>query len=305
MEKIDFSINGGYTDPMRFGDIVFVYQMHEEKEIRWHSRLHTHEQDEYELHYFIQGTGRFRHRGGIHDILPGTLFLCGPGEMHSIIVSEESAPLTYYAVVFRPDPGETEVRVLAEKLLDAKPLYRLKGNYRLYFEDLREKTGSGRESLNRSAAHQFIAFLYLLTEAGREMHYSDSRNAHIEKALTILQASIFSRLSLDDLSRRVGLDKSYIIRLYKAKMGTTPMRYLKRLKLEAARGMLMTTGEPLCSIAGKLRFYSEFHFSKSFKAYTGVSPSGFRKGPPGETLRAGELLTPAETETTLTAGERA
>jgi AraC-like DNA-binding protein len=202
--------------------------------------------------------------------------------MHSIIVFDDSAPLTYYAVVFRIEPEEAELRLLAERLLDAKPLYRLKGNYRLYFEDLREKTGAGRESLVRSAAHQFISLLYLLTEAGREMHYSDSRNAHIEKALRILQASIFSRISLEDLSGRVGLDKSYFIRLFKAKMGTTPMKYLKRLKLEAARSLLMSTGESLAAIAAKLAFYSEFHFSKSFKAYTGVSPSGFREGRGGE-----------------------
>lgn len=267
----------GKRTGMRFGEIVFVYQMREEEDIRWHSRYHTHGEGEYELHYFIQGTGRFKHRGGVHPIQPGTIFLCGPLEMHSIIVPEDTAPLTYYAVLFQPGTEEAELTGLAQRLLNKGFYYRIKGNYLFYFEDLMEKCRRNNSDLLRSAEHQFISFLYLLTETGYEFHYTDSRNHHIEKALRLLQSSVFSSTTLDEISEKVGLDKSYFIRLFKKKMGTTPMHYLNRLKLDAARTMLMSTEQPIYTIAEKLNYYSEFHFSKAFKAYTGSSPRSFRK----------------------------
>ncbi len=261
---------------MRFGEIIFVYQMREEEDIRWHSRYHTHGEEEYELHYFIQGNGRFKHRGGVHPIQPGTIFLCGPAEMHSIIVPEDTAPLTYYAVLFQPGRKEEELSGLAKRLLHKRPYYQIKGNYLFYFEDLMEKSRQNNSDLLRSAEHQFISFLYLLTETGYEFHYTDFRNHHMEKALRLLQSSVFSRTTLEEISERVGLNKSYFIRLFKKKMGITPMQYLKRLKLDAARTMLMSTEQPIYSIAEKLNYYSEFHFSKAFKAHAGISPRAFR-----------------------------
>lgn len=60
-------------------------------------------------------------------------------------------------------------------------------------------------------------------------------------------------------------------------MKITPMKYFTKLKIEAATYMLTDTGLTVHSIAEKLNFYSEFHFSRGFKQYTGFAPSVYRK----------------------------
>ena len=55
------------------------------------------------------------------------------------------------------------------------------------------------------------------------------------------------------------------------------MKYFTKLKIEAATYMLTDTGLTVRSIAEKLNFYSEFHFSRVFKQYTDFAPSVYRK----------------------------
>ena len=53
--------------------------------------------------------------------------------------------------------------------------------------------------------------------------------------------------------------------------------FLSLQKIEAATYMLTNTNLHIHSIAEKLNFYSEFHFSRVFKQYTGFAPTVYRK----------------------------
>ena len=99
----------------------------------------------------------------------------------------------------------------------------------------------------------------------------------MERALRIMQNNITNDLDLEDIAARLGLSKSYFIRLFRQKMKTTPMKYFMKLKIEAAGAMLTSTDRPLLIIAQDLNFYSEFHFSRVFKKYTGAAPSVYRR----------------------------
>lgn len=265
------------TMMMEIRDALFIYQLQDEEEIRWHSRVHSHGDDEYELHYFLQGGGRFTSDKTVYHISPGSVFLCPPGNIHTIHPGEGNQPLTYYAILFapRPDADADLFDLLGGEL--QRPRHLQAGtNYRFFFEEVKEKVASPSVGRRNSGVHQFISFLYMLAEGPGSFHYGDSSNRHIEKALKIMQSRIGRKLELPDLSAKLGLNESYFIRLFRRKMNTTPMKYFTRLKIEAAAGYLLGTSQPLHAIAEKLGFYSEFHFSKTFKQYTGLSPRHYR-----------------------------
>ncbi len=267
MHKIDIT--------MEILDVVFVYQMREETEIQWHSRRHSHGQDEYELHYFIQGQPRFQNNLNKFIINPGTICMTRPGVKHSIIVNEGESPISYYAVLLKTDENSSISDLLNTEIRYDRT-YEVGTNYRFFFEEIKEKGLSPSRALRQSALHQLISFLYILS-GEEDFHFSDSRNSHIEKALKIMQNNVTSDLDLDRIARRLGLNKSYFIRLFQQKMKTTPMKYFTRLRIEAASAMLTSTDRSLATIAQDLNFYSEFHFSRVFKQYTGSSPSLYRK----------------------------
>ncbi|MBN2626388.1 MAG: helix-turn-helix transcriptional regulator [Spirochaetales bacterium] len=258
-----------------FRDVVFVYHMHEEEEKRWHGRYHSHNPREYELHYFIQGEGNF-YSGETYHIQPGSLFISPPGESHQIRVGDMETPLSYYAILFEIDLNDREVCSLMESLRQTR--HRAIGsNFRFFFEEVREKALSSDFWRHKSAMHQFISFLYLLNSSQGDFHYGDERNRHIERALKIMQESVFHDLDLGALSRRLNLSESYFIRLFKEKMKMTPMKYFTRLRVEAASSLLSSTNLTSAAIAERLNFYSEFHFSRVFKQYTSYSPRAYRQ----------------------------
>ena len=253
---------------MQILDVVFVYQMKEENEIQWHSRYHAHGENEFELHYFIQGNGSFLNDKTRFRLEQGTLFLTNPEIHHSIIAQDGSNPISYYAVLLKTDESDREIQRLLTIDLKSNRTYALGTNYRFFFEEIREKGLSGNRALRQSAVHQLISFLYVLS-GEEDFHFSDSRNSHIEKALRIMQNNITNDLDLEEIAEKLGLSKSYFIRLFQQKMKTTPMKYFMKLKIEAAGAMLTSTDRSLLTIAQDLNFYSEFHFSRVFKQYTG------------------------------------
>lgn len=255
---------------MELLDAVFVFQMHEKQELLWHQRVHSHEKGQFEVHYFVSGSGTFSNAQNRYTIRAGTLFVTSGEIVHSIEANKEDS-LTYYATLIRCP----EEHHLIERLEQKNPIH-LGPNWRFFFEEIRDKGLSSKPELRISACHQVLGLLYNLA-AGTNMEESKGENIRLEKAIHYMQRHVFDNLSLSMIANCVQLDPSYFVRLFKKRMNITPMRYYSNLQLEAARALLTSTNLSVKEIADKLQFCSEFHFSKRFKQSTGTSPSVYRK----------------------------
>lgn len=255
---------------MELLDAVFVYQMHEEQELLWHQRIHSHEQGQFEMHYFVSGSGTFSNAHNRYTIFPGSFFVTTAQTIHAIEADKEES-LTYYAtLLYCPEEQE-----LIEKLQSMNPIT-LGTNWRFFFEEIRDKGLSQTGALRISACHQVLGLLYNLS-AGGKIEEAEGENVCLEKAIRYMQKHVFDKLCLTQIAQHVQLDPSYFVRLFKKRMNTTPMHYYSNLQLEAARSLLISSNLSVKEIAAKLQFCSEFHFSKRFKQSTGSSPTAYRK----------------------------
>lgn len=255
---------------MEMLDAVFVYQMHEIKELLWHQRVHSHEYGQFELHYFVSGYGTFSNGPKRYAIFPGALFITGGETLHSIEADVQES-LTYYATLIQ----SPEENLLVSRLQEKNPL-NIGTKWRFFFEEVRDKGLSPNLELRLSACHQIFGLLYNLL-AGSASEDPVEENVCLEKAIRYMQRHVFDKLTLEQIAAHVQLDASYFIRLFKKRMNTTPMKYYTNLQLEAARSLLACSNLSIKEIAAKLQFCSEFHFSKRFKQSTGLSPSMYRK----------------------------
>ena len=259
---------------MRLDDAVFVYHLRDERQIAWHGRVHCHSGALYELHYFISGGGAFRDGGVVFSIEPGSLYITRPGSVHQISATDARRPITYYAILFDAE-GDPEILALLEALGGRRGAFPIGTSQRFFFADLLEKSRSGRTELEKAAEHGLLAFLYSL-DGGLPASRAGAGNAHVEKALAIMQGSIEGSLELGELCGRLRLSREHFVRLFSERMGMPPMRYYSRLKVEAAKAMLSSTDLRVQEIADKLGYGNQFNFTRAFRRVSGMSPSDYR-----------------------------
>jgi len=250
-------------------DCVFVLQLHEEEELAWHQRVHAHKKMQFEVHYFLEGEGTFYTNKKKYSIRENQVFITSDLVSHKITADKDSF-ISYYAVLMEFDNND---RALIERL-NAKGPITLKENKRFFFEWIKDNGMSKNINLRLSSCHKLLGFLYGLNQDFVE---EESINIAVEKALKYMRLHLFENISLEDLANYVSLNPIYFNRLFCKKMNFPPIKYFSLLKLEAARSLLATTSLSIKEIAGKLNYNSQFHFSKSFKDNTGLSPSIYRK----------------------------
>jgi YesN/AraC family two-component response regulator len=85
-------------------------------------------------------------------------------------------------------------------------------------------------------------------------------------------------LSLRELAEKAGLSPYYLEHLFKKELGVPVMKYINRLRVEAAKELLRNTDIPVTQIAYSLGWNDSNYFSNVFRKETGLSPLKFRKG---------------------------
>lgn len=93
---------------------------------------------------------------------------------------------------------------------------------------------------------------------------------------TYVQHHIAEPLTLHDLAAEVSLSKYHFCREFKKATGTTPMAFLRQVRVEAARSLLLSTSLTLKAIAEQVGFSDEFQLSRVFRRVAGCPPSHVR-----------------------------
>lgn len=91
-----------------------------------------------------------------------------------------------------------------------------------------------------------------------------------------MQARLADPLTLDDLADQAGMSKYHFARRYRALSGQTPMEDLRAIRMEHARGLLLTTDLPLKAIAPRVGLASEYHLCRLFARHFGQPPGRMR-----------------------------
>ncbi len=84
-------------------------------------------------------------------------------------------------------------------------------------------------------------------------------------------------LSLATVAKQVGVHPVHLAREFRKKYRCTVGDYLRRLRIDLARRRLAETDEPITTIALDAGFADHSHLSRTFRNYTGLSPTEFRR----------------------------
>lgn len=91
----------------------------------------------------------------------------------------------------------------------------------------------------------------------------------------IIENSDDSDLNIDTLAKAAGLSKFHFIRVFKKEVGTSPLKYLNRMRTEKLMGMLATEQRSITELAYSCGFNSLSRFYALFNESAGTAPRNF------------------------------
>lgn len=101
--------------------------------------------------------------------------------------------------------------------------------------------------------------------------------ARLARALEHIHERHAAPVATNHVAKLAGLSPSQFERVFRKALGTSPRQYLLRVRVEAACRALVETDETLAVIAQRCGFYDQSHFTRSFSALMGATPSVYRR----------------------------
>lgn len=115
----------------------------------------------------------------------------------------------------------------------------------------------------------------------RSLIRRDSNASAIARAIGHIRGDIRSPIAVPDLARRVGMSTSAFHKHFKTVTSTTPLQYLKELRLLEAREILRAGGTSVTTAAYDVGYESPSQFSREYARKFGVPPSQNRTSATG------------------------
>lgn len=103
------------------------------------------------------------------------------------------------------------------------------------------------------------------------------RSRWAARAAELLRESIDAPPSLHELAIEVGVSVATVHRGFATEYGCTVGTFIRRARIERARGELISGRTPLAQIAFACGFADQAHFTRVFREATGWTPAAFRR----------------------------
>lgn len=107
----------------------------------------------------------------------------------------------------------------------------------------------------------------------------DGYDPRVVQAIRLMEAHLDRPLSTAAIARRAGVATRTLEKAFSTSIGETPGAYYLRLRLNAARRLVLDTAEPMADIAARTGFSSAPAFSRAFSHAFGKAPVRLRRNP--------------------------
>lgn len=215
-----------------------------------------HVRQYYLIHYVKSGKGVFTRGCEHYAVGENQMFIIKPGEV-TTYTADKDDPWEYIWVGF---DGKA-----AERFSELSPVVELQTN--LFSEMLEcDELKSCREEF---LASKLFMLYSLLFEDGNTV------NDYVKQARDYINANYVNSIYINDIARLIGVERTYLSRIFKERMGISMQSYLINVRLKHAADLLHL-GYGVGQAAAMCGYSDCFNFSKMFKKRYGVSPNKYK-----------------------------
>lgn len=229
----------------------------------------------YLIHYVLSGQGQYYINGNSYHLVKGDGFLIAPG-VTTIYTADEQDPWEYCWIGFDGYDVETILKNCGfthEHLIftdtSGGELKNILLNLVQTFKD-----GDGNE-------YTYLGLLYLCFSHMRppsiyptQMFYVN----YLEKALDYMHHNYTYDIKIADMAKYIGIDRTYLFKLFKTYKQISPQQYLIAYRLNIARKLLKESDLSVTEIVYSCGFRDAPSFNKHFKKHMNITPLQYRSG---------------------------
>jgi len=117
----------------------------------------------------------------------------------------------------------------------------------------------------------------VLSGGNRSWQGIDAKYASIAGAIAHLRSEDAYSMKISDMAKECGVSESFLCRRFKQYSGLSPVQYIQRRKLQAAKQYLQYSDMSLEEIAYRLNYTDAAYFCKVFHRDIGMTPNQYRK----------------------------
>jgi len=120
--------------------------------------------------------------------------------------------------------------------------------------------------IDRTSQSSFIMF------NGQKEHEDEP----VKKAQEFIEKNVADKISVEDLAMKFAIGKRHFERRFKKATNNTPVEYIQRVKIEAAKKGLETTRKNVTEVMYEVGYSDTKAFRNVFKKITGLSPIDYK-----------------------------
>lgn len=276
MSDFQFSIfpNENFVD-------LCLYQFGKEKTTPAHS-FGPAARNHYLFHYVLSGTGLLladdaNGNTKSYNIKSGQGFMIFPGQITTYI-SDKQIPWEYTWIEF--DGLRVKEALSIAGLSVNEPVYRarLKDLRETMKEEMLYIVDNGKASPFHLIGHLYLFFDAMIRSITPEQNTNAKRlqDYYIREALTYIEQNFQNDISVEEIAKVCGLNRSYFGKLFKDATGKTPQQFLLSYRMIKATELLKLTKLSIGDISCAVGYDNQLHFSRAFKKLYDKSPREWR-----------------------------
>lgn len=225
------------------------------------------------IHFVLNGKGIIRLNGKQYDVGPHQIFLI-PDNVRTFYQADKDEPWEY--IWFHIGGPKIPLILKEAGLTPEHPVYSPVACADV-IEDL------ARDILNNYTRQYYcVGTLYKICDymiensASKKEQGIDSSLLYVKNVISYIQLKYSESIKIEDIAFALGLNRSYLTRLFKEATGYSLQDYLLTYRMKMAAKMLSNNDHSVSEIAQNVGYIDTFTFSKAFKRHFGMSPSAYR-----------------------------
>lgn len=227
---------------------------------------------QYLIHIIINGRGRYHVAGNVYPLQKGDLFLIRPGDV-TYYEADSQDPWEYAWFSFGGDSVDWILkrcrlftRYTATPIETGKLISRITSLVDTY------RTAGNNEFELLHCAYGLFSAITEKNILDEQMSVDD----YTQQAVSFIHHNYSFDIKIQDIAEQIGIDRTYLYKLFVKKMKISPQQYLIRYRLHMGMKLLKETNMTVSEAALSCGFKDSQSFCHHFKKITLMTPGTYR-----------------------------